>query len=201
MREQLRPALVVLAALTGLTGIVYPSAITAIAQVTFRHQATGSLLHDGDRTVGSELIGQAFTKPEYFWGRLSATAPIPYNAAASSGSNYGPLHPALQAAAQARIEALRQYGGPTADLPVDLVTSSASGLDPQISPAAAECQVARVARFRGCREDEVRWSVRQHTQRRTWRCLGEPRVNVLQLNLALDARHVDKSVNKSLSNR
>lgn len=191
MWEQLRPALVVFAALTGLTGIVYPSAVTMIAQGAFGRQANGSVMHEGGRAVGSELIGQAFTKPEYFWGRLSATAPVPYNAAASSGSNYGPLHPALQAAAQARIEALRRYGGRPADVPVDLVTSSASGLDPQISPAAAEYQVARVAQYRGWTADEVRRLVRQHTAGRTWGLLGEPRVNVLQLNLALDARQAD----------
>ena len=201
MWEQLRPALVVFAALTGLTGIVYPSAVTVVAQVAFHHQANGSLIRRGNRTVASALIGQAFTQPEYFWGRLSATAPIPYNAAASGGSNYGPRHPALQAAAQARIDALRQYDGPPADLPVDLVTSSASGLDPQISPAAADCQVTRVARFRGWPEDEVRRLVRQHTERRTWGLLGEPRVNVLQLNLALDARQLNESVNQSLSSR
>ncbi len=139
-----------------------------------------------------KLIGQAFTKPEYFWGRLSATSPFPYNAAASSGSNYGPLHPALQAAAQARIEALRRGGSPAAPTPVDLVTSSASGLDPHISPAAAEYQVARVARFRGWPEDEVRQIVREHTQYRTLGLLGESRVNVLEVNLAIDARQADR---------
>jgi len=201
MRAQLRPALVVLAVLTGLTGIVYPGVVTALAQWGFRHEANGSLIYQEDRPVGSELIGQAFTGRAYFWGRLSATAPCAYNAAASSGSNYGPLHPALQAAALSRIESLRQCGGPTTDLPVDLVTASASGLDPHISPAAAECQVARVARCRGWTTDEVRRLVQQHTQGRTWGLLGEPRVNVLQLNLALDARQVDKHVNKSVSSR
>lgn len=188
MLTQLRSALVVLAALTGLTGIIYPSVVTLVAQMALPYQANGSLLRRGDRMVGSELIGQAFSKPEYFWGRLSATGPIPYNAAASGGSNYGLLHPALQEAVHTRIEELRQYGSRTDDLPVDLVTSSASGLDPHISPAAAECQVARVARFRGRTEDEVRQLVREHTQRRTVGLLGEPRVNVLPLNLALDAR-------------
>lgn len=188
MLTQLRAALVVLAALTGLTGIIYPSVVTLVAQVALPYQANGSLMRRGDGMVGSELIGQAFSKPEYFWGRLSATGPIPYNAAASGGSNYGPLHPALQEAVHTRIEALRQYDSRTDDLPVDLVTSSASGLDPHISPAAAECQVARVARFRGWTEVEVRQLVREHTQRRTVGLLGEPRVNVLPLNLALDAR-------------
>jgi K+-transporting ATPase ATPase C chain len=192
MREQIRPALVVFVALTGLTGIVYPCVVTAVAQLAFHHQANGSLIYSGARAVGSEAIGQAFTQPEYFWGRLSATSPFAYNAAASSGSNYGPLHPALQAAAQARIEALRQAGSPVAPPPVDLVTSSASGLDPHISPAAAEFQVARVARFRGWPADEVRQIVRQHTQHRTWGLLGEPRVNVLEVNLAMDARQADR---------
>ncbi len=197
MWQQLRPAVVVLVVLTGLTGIVYPCIVTVFAQLVFHHRANGSLIYLDGRPVGSELIGQDFAKPEYFWGRLSATAPIAYNAAASSGSNYGPLHPGLQAAARARMEALRRSGNRTTDPPVDLVTASASGLDPHISPAAAEYQVTRVARLRGWSEDEVRQVVRQHTQYRTLGLLGEPRVNVLAVNLALDARQAIGSSNAS----
>jgi K+-transporting ATPase ATPase C chain len=172
--------------LTVITGVVYPGIVTAFAQLALPRKANGSLVHKGDLTVGSELIGQSFTKPEYFWGRLSATGPFPYNAAASSGSNYGPLNPALQEAAQARIDALRQHGWPTEKVPVDLVTSSGSGLDPHISPAAAEFQVPRVAAARQTQPDRVRQLVQEHTLGRQFGLLGEPRVNVLQLNLALD---------------
>jgi K+-transporting ATPase ATPase C chain len=192
--NQLRPALVALLIFTVITGVVYPLAVTGIAQVVFPAQANGSfILVDGQR-VGSELIGQAFDAPEYFWGRLSATGTFAYNAfnadnlTASSGSNYGPLNPALVEAAQARIDALRAADpGNTAPIPVDLVTASASGLDPHISPAAALYQVPRVARARGLSEAQVRALVEEHIEGRQLGFLGEPRVNVLKLNLALEA--------------
>jgi K+-transporting ATPase ATPase C chain len=186
MGKQLRASLVMLMALTLLTGVAYPALVTAIAQVVFPYRANGSILHIDGKTVGSELIGQSFSKPEYFWGRLSATSPVPCNAASSSGSNYGALNPALKEAAEARISNLRQYRSPTVPLPVDLVTSSASGLDPHISLAAAEYQVQRVAAVRNIREDALRALVRQYTEARQCGILGEPRVNVLRLNLALD---------------
>lgn len=186
MLKQLRPSLVLLAALTLLTGIVYPVVVTVIAQVVFPHQANGSILHVGDKTVGSVLIGQPFSAPDYFWGRLSATTPVPYNATASSGSNYGPLNPALKKAAESRIAMLRKYPTPNSPVPVDLVTSSASGLDPHISLAAAEYQVPRVAAARKLSEEAVRELVGQYTEGRQFDLIGEPHVNVLRLNLALD---------------
>jgi K+-transporting ATPase ATPase C chain len=188
MMQQLRIATALLFALTVLTGAVYPLVVTAIAQMAFPKQANGSVIHQGGRAVGSELIGQSFTRPENFWGRISATSPVPYNAAASSGSNLGPLHPDVRKVAAARIHALKAAGPPTGNVPIDLVTASASGLDPHISPAAAELQVPRVAASRKMSEDVVRALVRQHTQSRQLGLLGEPRVNVLHLNLALDAR-------------
>lgn len=187
MFQQLRIATLLLVVLTVLTGGLYPLAVTLIAQTAFPHQAGGSLIKRGDQAIGSELIGQQFSKPEYFWGRLSGTAPA-YNAAASSGSNFGPLNPALHDAAKARIEALVAGGAKAEKIPVDLVTASGSGLDPHISPAAAELQVARVATARKLSETAVRDLVRQHTQGRQFGLLGEPVVNVLQLNLALDAQ-------------
>jgi len=186
MFPHLRPAFSMLIVLTLITGVIYPALVTSIAQAVFPHQTNGSILHDDDRRFGSELIGQAFSKPEYFWGRLSATTPA-YNAGASSGSNLGPLHPALKEAAQARIDALREHGA-TGPVPVDLVTASGSGLDPHISVAAAEFQVARVAAARKMSEESVQALVQKHTQQRQWGILGQPRVNVLQLNLALDQR-------------
>ena len=186
MLKQLRTASMLLFVLTILTGIIYPGLVTALAQAVFPHQANGSLLERGEEPIGSELIGQPFTKPEYFWGRLSATSPVPYNAAASSGSNYGPMNPALKSAVEARIAALGKSGRAGENVPVDLVTSSASGLDPHITLAAAEFQVPRIAAARGMTDDAVSELVRNHSEGRQWGVLGEPRVNVLRLNLALD---------------
>ncbi len=188
MLSQLRPAIVSFLVLTVITGLFYPLAVTAVAQVVFPVQANGSLIVKNGQAVGSSLIGQPFDDPKYFWGRLSATSPFPYNAAASSGSNLGPTNKALTDEVQARIDALHQADpGNTAAIPVDLVTSSGSGLDPDISPAAAEYQVNRVAQARGMDPVQVQALVTQNTQGRTFGILGEPRVNVLELNLALDA--------------
>ncbi len=192
MLKQLRSSLVLLAALTLLTGIVYPIVVTVIAQVVFPHQANGSILHVGDKIVGSALIGQPFSNPKYFWGRPSATTPISYNAAASSGSNYGPLNPALKKAAESRIAMLRKYPTPNSPVPVDLVTASASGLDPHTSLAAAEYQVPRVATARKMSEEAVRELVVRYAEGRQFGLMGEPRVNVLRLNLALDQFHAVK---------
>jgi K+-transporting ATPase ATPase C chain len=181
--NQLRPSLVMLALMTVLTGLVYPVAVTGVAQLIFPSQANGSLVERNGTLVGSALIGQQFTGAKYFWGRLSATGPFPYNAAASSGSNLGPLNDAMLAAVQGRIDALRGAG----PVPVDLVTSSASGLDPELSPAGAAYQVDRVATARGLDRAEVAALVAAHTTGRQLGFLGEPRVNVLALNLALDA--------------
>jgi potassium-transporting ATPase KdpC subunit len=193
MLSQLRPALVSLGIFTLLTGLLYPLVVTGLAQVLFPGRANGSLMVRNGRAVGSELIGQPFDDPKYFWGRLSATGPAPYTAfnaekqTGSSGSNYGPLNPALLEAVQGRIKALQEADpANTAPIPVDLVTASGSGLDPHISPAAATYQVGRVARARGMSEQAVRQVVAQHTAGRTFGLLGEPRVNVLAANLALD---------------
>ena len=190
MMAQLRPAIVSVLLLTILTGLIYPLAVTGVAQVVFPHQAGGSLIMDGGKVVGSELIGQQFDDPGYFWGRLSATGPAPYNAAASSGSNYGPMNDALVKAVQGRIDALKAADpANTQPIPVDLVTASGSGLDPHISPAAAEYQVPRVARARGLDEAAVRALISEHTEgRQVFGLLGELRVNVLMLNRALAAR-------------
>lgn len=185
--RQLRPALVLLAAFTVITGAIYPLVVTGIAQLVMPRQANGTLLEQNGRPVGSALIGQPFDDPRFFWSRPSATAPFPYNAAASAGSNLGPTNRALVEAVQARVTALRAADpGNAAPVPVDLVTSSASGLDPHISLAAAQYQVPRVARVRGMSEDAVRSLVLSHTEGRQWGFLGEPRVNVLELNLALE---------------
>jgi K+-transporting ATPase ATPase C chain len=185
--DQLRPAIAVLVLLTLVTGVGYPLLVTGIAQAVFPVQANGSLVVRDGKAVGSSLIGQPFDDPKYFWGRLSATAPYAYNAGASTGSNYGSLNPALSAAAKGRIDALRAADpGNTAPVPVDLVTASGSGLDPHISPAGALHQVGRVAKARGLDETAVRRLVEQHTEGRQWGLFGEPRVNVLRLNLALD---------------
>jgi K+-transporting ATPase ATPase C chain len=187
MRAFLRPAVILLAIFTVLTGLLYPLAVTGLAQVIFPYQANGSLLRQGDRVAGSALIGQPFDDPRYFWGRPSATTPFPYNAAASTGSNLGPSNPALRSAVQARVAALRATDPDNSmPVPVDLVTASASGLDPDISVAAALYQVPRVARARGLDAEAVRWLVEQHVEGRQFGLFGEPRVNVLQLNLALD---------------
>lgn len=185
--EQIRPALVVLALLTLLTGVLYPLAMTGLAQLLFPNKANGSIITRNGQAVGSGLIGQSFDDPRYFWGRISETSPA-YNAAASTGSNFGPLNPALTGMVQARINALRAADpGNTQPIPVDLVTSSGSGLDPHISPDAAYYQVPRVARARGLDEAAVRRLVAQYTEKRQLGVLGEERVNVLELNLALDA--------------
>ena len=186
MRAEIRPALVLLGAFTLLTGVAYPVTVTGAALVLFPRQASGSLIRDGERIRGSTLIGQPFSGSGYFWSRPSATGPA-YNAAASSGSNVGPTNPVLAQAVQDRIAALRAADPANmAAVPVDLVTASGSGLDPHISPAAAAYQVARVARARGLQEERVRELVAAHTEGRTFGLLGEPRVNVLELNLALD---------------
>jgi K+-transporting ATPase ATPase C chain len=183
-----RPALVMIVLMTVLLGGVYPAAVTAIASVLFPWQAGGSLIEQDGMAVGSVLIGQPFSEPGHFWSRPSATGPFPYNAASSSGSNLGPLSPALIDAVTARIEALRDADpGNTAPVPADLVTASASGLDPHISPAAAEYQVARVARVRGFDPAQVRALVDEFTEGRQFGFLGEPRVNVLRLNIRLDS--------------
>jgi K+-transporting ATPase ATPase C chain len=188
MASILRPAVVIFAALTLVCGIAYPLAVTGIGKAAFPEQAAGSLVAQGSRVVGSRLIGQPFAAPGHFWGRPSATAPMPYNAAGSGGSNQGPLNPALADAVKGRIEALRAADpGNTALVPVDLVTASASGLDPDISVAAARYQVARVAHTRGIAPARVLALVERHAQRPLFGFLGEPRVNVLALNLALDA--------------
>ena len=191
MLRTIRQTVVILVLLSALTGIVYPLAVTGLAQLAFPHQANGSLIVKDGKTVGSELIGQPFSDAKDFWPRpsatLSGTANVPYNAANSSGSNLGPLNPDLQAKVKAAAEALRS-ADPTSRpaAPVDLVTASGSGLDPDISPAAAEYQVPRVAKARHMDEAAVRALVAQHTQGRQLGLLGEPRVNVLELNLALD---------------
>ena len=183
-----RPALVLFVALTVLTGIAYPLAVTGIGQAVFAEQAAGSLIVRDGQPVGSALIGQQFSDPKYLWGRPSATSPTPYNASASGGSNLGPLNPALTDAVKARIEALRAADpGNTAAVPVDLVTASASGLDPHISVAGAQFQAARIARVRRLPVQTVQQLMAKHAEGRRFGLLGEPRINVLQFNLALDA--------------
>jgi len=185
----LRPALILLVVLTVVTGVIYPVVVTVIAQVVFPHQANGSLIVKDGKVVGSALIGQPFDDPKYFWGRPSATTPFPYNAASSSGSNLSPTNPALVKSVQERVDALRAADpGNTAPVPVDLVTASGSGLDPHISPAAALYQVSRVAKARKLDPSVVRDLVERHTEGRQLGFLGEPRVNVLALNLDLDRK-------------
>lgn len=188
MFKLLRPSLLMLLVMTVITGVLYPLAVTGLAQAMFPRQADGSLIVRDGHVIGSRLIGQPFDDPRYFWGRPSATSPQPYNGASSSGSNLGPTNPALADAVRQRIAALRAADpGNTQPVPVDLVTASASGLDPEISPAAAQYQLARVARARHLDAEQVRRLVAAHTQGRWLGLFGEPRVNVLALNLALDA--------------
>jgi K+-transporting ATPase ATPase C chain len=188
MSKLIKPAIGLFGLLTVLTGIIYPLAVTGIARWVFPEQATGSLILADDQALGSALIGQPFSDPKYFWGRPSATSPFPYNAAASSGSNLGPLNPALLEAVKVRVETIRRLDpSEVKPIPVDLVTASGSGLDPHISPAGAEYQVNRVATARGLDAEDVRKLVANHTEDRQLGILGEPRVNVLRLNLALDA--------------
>jgi K+-transporting ATPase ATPase C chain len=188
MKTLFRPLLVIFVALAALTGLAYPALTTAIGQLAFHAQANGSLLRDANGAIrGSALIGQQFDAPKYFWGRPSATVPMPYNAQGSSGSNLGPTNPALADAIKARIAALKAAGTGTSEpVPVDLITASASGLDPEISPAAAAYQAARVARARNVSLVSVQALVERYTEGRQFGILGEPRVNVLKLNLALD---------------
>ena len=184
----LRPAFALFVVLSLITGLAYPLLVTGVAQIVFPQQANGSLIARDGKVIGSELIGQPFGEPKYFWSRPSATAPMAYNAGASGGSNLGPTNPALTDAVKARIEALRAADPVnTAPVPVDLVTTSASGLDPHISPAAADYQAARVARIRGLAPEAVRALVERYTESAWFGFLGEARVNVLALNLALDA--------------
>jgi len=190
LTRELRPAIVLFVLLTIITGILYPLAVAGVAAVAFPTQAAGSLIVKDGKVVGSKLIGQSFDDPKYFWSRPSATAPFGYNAGASTGSNLGPLNEVLETAVKDRVANLKianpnQQESP----PVDLVTASGSGLDPHISPAAAYYQAGRVARARGLAEDRVREMVAEHTENRTFGVLGEPRVNALLLNLALDELH------------
>jgi len=187
MARQLRPVLMVFLLLTVVTGIIYPFFVTGVAQLIFPEKANGSLIRSEDRYVGSELIGQPFNDPKYFWGRLSATADFAHNPASSSGSNLGPSNPALVEAVKVRVTALQKADPEnTSPIPLDLATSSGSGLDPHLSPAGAFYQVPRVAKARGLPEERVRELVARFTEPRQWGFLGEPRVNVLKLNLSLD---------------
>jgi K+-transporting ATPase ATPase C chain len=189
MLSHLRPAIGSIAVLTVLTGVAYPFIVTGISQAVFPQQANGSLITKSGNVVGSSLIGQQFTDPKHFWGRPSATSPYAYNAASSSGSNQGPTNPALVDAVTARVKALKDADpGNDRPVPVDLVTASASGLDPHISVAAADYQASRVAKARGMHPAKVKEFVAKHTEGRQLGFLGEPRVNVLELNLNLDSR-------------
>ncbi len=193
MKTLIRPAVSLFLLMTLLTGFLYPLAVTGLSQLLFPEQAAGSLVMAGGHPAGSRIIGQSFSDPKYFWSRPSATSPHPYDATASSGSNRGPLNPALTGAIKARIEALKAADpGNTLSIPVDLVTASASGLDPEISIAAANYQAARVARIRGIAREEVRSLIAAHSRGRLLGLIGEPRINVLELNLALDAAHPPK---------
>ncbi|MFX1671877.1 potassium-transporting ATPase subunit KdpC [Paraburkholderia sp. A2WS-5] len=193
MKAQFRPLIVIFAVLASITGLVYPAVMTAFGQAVFHRQVNGSLVEVNGKVVGSKLIGQQFDAPQYFWGRLSATAPNPYNAAGSGGSNLGPTNPALADEVKGRIAALKAAGTDVSQpgsqpVPADLVTSSASGLDPEISPAAAAYQVPRVARARHLSTNDVQALVDRYTRGRQFGVFGEPRVNVLELNLALDGK-------------
>ena len=187
MFAQFMPALRMLVILSALTGVIYPLLVTGVAKLAFSRAADGSLIVTDGKTLGSDLIGQPFDDPKYFWSRPSATAPQPYNGMSSSGSNQGPRNPALADAVKDRVKALRDADpGNTAAVPVDLITASGSGLDPHISVAAAEYQLSRVSKARGLATEQVRGLVAQNTEGRTLGVLGEPRVNVLKLNIALD---------------
>ncbi|WP_028218557.1 potassium-transporting ATPase subunit KdpC [Paraburkholderia oxyphila] len=189
MKAQFRPLIVIFAVLAAITGLVYPAVMTAFGQAVFHRQVNGSLVEVNGKVVGSALIGQQFDAPQYFWGRLSATSPNPYNATNSGGSNLGPTNPALADEINGRIAALKAAGTDVSQpIPADLVTSSASGLDPEISPAAAAYQVARVAKARNMAPSDVQKLVDRYTQGRQFGVFGEPRVNVLELNLALDGK-------------
>lgn len=189
MLVHLRPAIVILIVMTVVTGVAYPLVVTGIAQLLFPNQANGTLIVKDGKVLGSALIAQPFDNPKYFWPRPSATSPFPNNARASSGSNLSPTNPALVKAVQDRVDALRAADpGNTAPVPVDLVTASGSGLDPHISPAAALYQLPRVAKARGMSEEAVRAIVDRNTEGRQFGVLGEPRVNVLAVNLALDGK-------------
>ena|ERR1700754_534051 len=188
MKSMFRPLIVLFVVLTAITGLAYPAVMTGIGQAVFNHEANGSLIEQNGKVVGSALIGQQFDAPKYFWGRLSATSPNPYNASGSSASNLGPLNSSLTDNVKARIQALKDAGTDMSQpVPVDLVTSSGSGLDPQITPAAAAYQVARVAKARNLQPADVQALVDRYTTGRQFGILGEPGVNVLELNLALDA--------------
>jgi potassium-transporting ATPase KdpC subunit len=187
MSSMLRPLFVLFVLLTALTGLVYPLLVTGIGKIAFPNQVSGSLLMRDGKPVGSSLMGQSFQEPKYFWGRLSATSPMPNNGASSGGSNFGPTNPALIDAARARIDSLKAAdSGNTLPIPIDLVTASGSGLDPHISPAAALYQATRVARERHMDVFKVRQLILDHVEGPQWGVFGEPRVNVLVLNLALD---------------
>ncbi|MFL9993974.1 potassium-transporting ATPase subunit KdpC [Paraburkholderia sediminicola] len=190
MMKLFRPLIVIFAVLSAVTGLAYPAVMTAIGQAAFHDQANGSMIEQNGKVVGSKLIGQQFDAPQYFWGRLSATSPNPYNATNSGGSNLGPTNPALSDEIKGRLDALKAAGTDMSKpVPIDLVTSSASGLDPEITPAAAAYQVERVAKARKMSPNDVQALVERYTSGRQLGVLGEARVNVLQLNLALDAAH------------
>ncbi|MGH8779101.1 potassium-transporting ATPase subunit KdpC [Paraburkholderia sp.] len=188
MKNFFRPLIVIFAVMAALTGLAYPAVMTAVGQIAFNSQANGSMIEQNGKVVGSALIGQQFDAPQYFWGRLSATSPMPYNAQGSSASNIGPTNPALSDEVKGRIDALKAAGTDMSKpVPIDLVTSSGSGLDPEISPAAAAYQVDRVAKARKMNANDVDALVERYTHGRQFGIFGEARVNVLQLNLALDA--------------
>ena len=191
MIKLFKPAIILFVLLSVLTGVIYPSIVTGLAQLLFPSQANGSLMTDSNgKLTGSRLIGQPFSSPGHFWGRPSATGPFPYNAGASSGSNLGPTNPALVDAVKARIQALKDADPDNkAPVPVDLITASGSGLDPHISLAAANYQINRVAKIRNMKPEKLRALVDANTESRQWGFLSEPRVNILTLNLALDANH------------
>ncbi|NNM82092.1 MAG: potassium-transporting ATPase subunit KdpC [Burkholderiales bacterium] len=190
MLKEIRPAIASFLLITLLTGVIYPLLVTGFSQALMADKANGSLIVKDGKEIGSHLIGQNFSDPKHFWGRPSATSPMPYNGASSGGSNLGPTNPALIDAVKARIQALKDADpGNSLPVPVDLVTASASGLDPEISPAAADYQISRIARLRGIDAAKLKQLVADHTKGRQFGFLGEPRVNVLELNLALDSLH------------